>query len=242
MLSSIFFPKGNKTNTEIYIDGHPCGCQLDHNIKPILHAISLAVWSHYTESSALCMSYILKEASIAAVETWAWIQIPMWTLNWVFLKKLLVTENVQVGAQGFIPNSKLGLVTPTPTYLWSQHLGGRCRMLMSSRMAWARLCQHHPQNTVFTQNQNLTTTTIKHHYQKTPNTKLFESPFPQLLNNTTYLMYLVLRASQKWLNNHSAKCMFFEVTKRDMYQSSKISTLPVTKIYQCTTLIYPGFK
>lgn len=49
MLSSIFFPKGSKTNTEIYTDVHPCGCQLDHNIKPILHAVSLAVWFHDTE-------------------------------------------------------------------------------------------------------------------------------------------------------------------------------------------------
>lgn len=55
---------------------------------------------------ALCISYILKEASIAAVETWAWIQIPMWTLNWVFLGKLLLWQRTWLaGAQGFIPNS-----------------------------------------------------------------------------------------------------------------------------------------
>lgn len=241
MLSSIFFPKGNKTNTEIYIDGHPCGCQLDHNIKPILHAISLAVWSHYTESSALCMSYILKEASIAAVETWTWIQIPMWTLNWVFLKKLLVTENVQVGAQGFIPNSTtrfghththIPVIPALGRQMQDAHefKDGLSKTLSTSPSKHSLHPKPKPNHY------------HKHHYQKTPNTKLFESPFPQLLNNTTYLTYLVLRASQKWLNNHSAKCMFFEVTKRDMYQSSKISTLPVTKIYQCTTLIYPGFK
>lgn len=48
MSSSIFFPEGNKTNTEICICVHPCGVQLDQNIEPILHVVGLCGF-YYTE-------------------------------------------------------------------------------------------------------------------------------------------------------------------------------------------------